>query len=31
MSALAGIGVPVPVTYALYEDDSVIGAEFYVI
>ncbi|WP_238012156.1 phosphotransferase family protein [Dactylosporangium sp. AC04546] len=30
MSALAETAVPVPVTYVLCEDDSVIGAQFYV-
>ncbi|GAA5039427.1 phosphotransferase family protein [Thermocatellispora tengchongensis] len=30
MSALAGTGVPVPATYALCTDDSVIGAPFYI-
>ncbi|SFW86716.1 phosphotransferase family protein [Amycolatopsis australiensis] len=29
MSALAGTGVPVPATYALCTDDSVLGAPFY--
>lgn len=30
MSALAGSGVPVPATYALCTDHSVLGADFYV-
>jgi aminoglycoside phosphotransferase (APT) family kinase protein len=30
MSALAGTGVPVPVTYALCTDDAVLGAPFYI-
>ncbi|MBK1787933.1 phosphotransferase family protein [Prauserella cavernicola] len=30
MSALAGTGVPVPATYALCTDDSVLGVPFYV-
>jgi aminoglycoside phosphotransferase (APT) family kinase protein len=30
MSALRGTGVPVPETYALCDDDSVLGAPFYV-
>ena len=30
MSALAGTGVPVPKTFALCEDDAVIGTAFYV-
>jgi aminoglycoside phosphotransferase (APT) family kinase protein len=30
MSALAGTGVPVPETYELCEDESVLGAPFYV-
>ena len=30
MSALAGTGVPVPATYAMCTDDSVVGAAFYV-